>query len=297
MARFLRGSSPLARHAAVLCVSLAALAVPVGGGVIDIGASSESTRLRTLADLPGAVNDCVVGAAPDACPGLRLGWQPAVDPAVAQAAAASPETAQTVAAVEQPAPETEAPAIDWPTMEVRPGDTLFGLAIWFGISPWDLAAFNGLDMDGLIVIGQALAIPVPPEEFSVPPEPVPLYVSGLEEEVAEPPPASALVAVPAPTPAPTPPPTPFSGTQNDVINAICSLPWPCDQMVRVAYCESGLNPNAYNPAGYYGLFQINYMFDGWNDPWTNSRVAYEQKYLPAAARGDALSPWPLCRYA
>jgi hypothetical protein len=68
-------------------------------------------------------------------------------------------------------------------------------------------------------------------------------------------------------------------------------------MVRIAYCESGLNPNSFNPAGYYGLFQINYSFDGWNDPWTNARVAYEQKYLPALARGDALAPWPVCRYA
>jgi hypothetical protein len=66
-------------------------------------------------------------------------------------------------------------------------------------------------------------------------------------------------------------------------------------MIRIAYCESGLNPNAVNGAGYWGLFQIDYMFDGWNDPWTNSRVAYEQKYLPALARGDPYSPWPKCR--
>ena len=29
-----------------------------------------------------------------------------------------------------------------------------------------------------------------------------------------------------------------------------------DDMLRVATCESGLNPYAYNPAGWYGLFQF-----------------------------------------
>lgn len=94
------------------------------------------------------------------------------------------------------------------------------------------------------------------------------------------------------TPSPTPPP--FSGSADDVIAAICSLPWPCDQMVGIAMCESGLIPSAYNPAGYYGLFQINFSFEGWDDPLINSQVAYEQKYLPALAAGDGLSAWSNC---
>ena len=104
-------------------------------------------------------------------------------------------------------------------------------------------------------------------------------------------PAPVAVAAAVETPSPTPP---FSGTADDVIAAICSLPWPCDQMVGVAMCESGLVPSAYNPAGYYGLFQINFSFEGWDDPLINSQVAYEQKYLPALAAGDGLSAWPNC---
>lgn len=298
MPRFFRGSSPLARHTAVLCVSLAAVLIPLGGGAIDLPVSHPSARFRTVADLPGAVNGCYVGATQDACPGLKLGWQPAVASA---GKIQSDDARESLAAMSQVVPpEPEAETIDWPSMEVRPGDTLFGLATWFGVSPWDIAAFNGIDIDGLLIIGQTLWIPVVPAEFIIPPEPA-LYVSadvGTDAQggtrAVEPGPA--LAPVPAPTPAP-PAPLPFTGTQDDVIAAICAMPWPCDQMVRIAYCESGLNPNSVNPAGYYGLFQINYMFDGWNDPWVNARVAYEQKYLPALAHGDALSPWPLCRHA
>jgi hypothetical protein len=83
-----------------------------------------------------------------------------------------------------------------------------------------------------------------------------------------------------------------------VIAAICSLPWPCEQMVRIARCESGLNPRAMNPAGYYGLFQIDTAIAGWDDPATNASYAYYNKYLPAQRNGgDGLSPWPHCRYA
>ncbi len=57
------------------------------------------------------------------------------------------------------------------------------------------------------------------------------------------------------------------------------------QANRVAACESGGNPNAVNPSGYYGLFQLskywhestaNSMGYSWNqilDPYVNARVA------------------------
>ena len=89
----------------------------------------------------------------------------------------------------------------------------------------------------------------------------------------------------------TPPP---SG--GDVVAIICALPWPCEQMVAIAACESGLNPSSYSPAGYYGLFQISYAFPGWDDPVINAQVAYEQKYLPALAAGNGFSPWRNCTY-
>jgi hypothetical protein len=95
-----------------------------------------------------------------------------------------------------------------------------------------------------------------------------------------------------------PPATPYvPPSSSDVVAAICSFPWPCDQMVRIASCESGLNPGSVNPVGYYGLFQIDHQFPGWDDAYTNASVAYYEKYLPSLARGgDGLSPWPVCRY-
>jgi LysM repeat protein len=168
-------------------------------------------------------------------------------------------------------------------MEVRPGDTLSDLAQWFGVSARSIAAANGAGVEDFIQIGDMLVIPVAESEFVMPPEPAP--------------PTDPPTPAPEPTIVITPTPTPFvvSGPQ-DVIDAICSFPWPCDQMVRIATCESGLNPNAFNPAGYYGLFQINHEFDGWNDPLVNSKVAYETKYLPALSGGDPFVAWPACRH-
>lgn len=55
--------------------------------------------------------------------------------------------------------------------------------------------------------------------------------------------------------------------------------------LSVVQCESGMNPNAYNPNGYYGLFQLSKYFHertansmgySWSqifDPYVNARVA------------------------
>jgi soluble lytic murein transglycosylase-like protein len=64
----------------------------------------------------------------------------------------------------------------------------------------------------------------------------------------------AKVAVAAPPPGPPP----SAGTIEAIIYAAAkkygvSYPW----MLKIARCESGLNPRAYNPAGpYIGLFQF-----------------------------------------
>lgn len=205
--------------------------------------------------------------------------------------AVSPPAAATEAAASPSVPATPIPE-PLPTMVVRPGDTLVALAQWFGITPFDIAATNGFPVDDYLQIGAVLAIPVSQADFAMPPEPQ-TAVAAAEEEAPAP--------TPAPAPQPTPPPvTPapyIPPSSEQVIAAICSLPWPCEKMVRIASCESGLNPRALNPAGYYGLFQISNFIDGWDDPVINATFAYEYKYLPALARGgDGLSPWPVCRY-
>ena len=67
-----------------------------------------------------------------------------------------------------------------------------------------------------------------------------------------------------------------------------------DYLVSVAMCESGLNPSAYNGAGYHGLFQFDeqtwgaYGYGSIWDPSAQSRTAAR---LIAAGEG---SRWPNC---
>lgn len=209
--------------------------------------------------------------------------------------AATPEADDSSRARAAEATEAHEP---WGAMAIRPGDTLIALANWFGVTPFEIAVMNGAAVDDYLVIGQTLIVPVPESEFVIPPEP----------DVPEP----TLVPVSTPMPLPeTPPPVAAappdlpaapapSGqtwTKEEVVEAICSLPWPCETMVAIAACESGLRPDAFNPAGYYGLFQINHAFEGWDNPWTNAQVAYYEKYLPMLEwGGDGLAPWPVCRH-
>jgi hypothetical protein len=152
-----------------------------------------------------------------------------------------------------------------------------------------------VSVDDYLQIDEVLAIPVPAAGFSLPPDPnvVAVLPAAEPEPVSEPDPVAE--PTPPPTPEPTPPPVYVPPTGDEVVAAICSLPWPCDQMVRIASCESGLNPRAVNPAGYWGLFQVSEQIAGWDDPLTNATYAYYSKYAPAAARGDPLTPWPVCR--
>lgn len=237
---------------------------------------------------------------PDMSAVFALGTRPTAesDDSVEQAATPTPTPAPEPEPEPQPTPEP----VEWATMEVRPGDSLIALAAWFGVSPFDIAVFNGMAVDDYLIIGQTLWIPVPVQEFVLPPEAVteePPAVVAQPDPVPQQPPAAIIAPpAPAPAPAPTPPPSSGSWTKEEVVQAICSLPWDCEKMVAVAACESGLRPNAYNPLGYYGLFQINYQFPGWDDPWVNASVAYHDKYLPSLNwSGNGLAPWPVCQYA
>ena len=84
-------------------------------------------------------------------------------------------------------------------------------------------------------------------------------------------------------------------TRSEIEALICSFDWPCAQALRVARCESTLNPRAYS-RGNYGLMQINAVHSrrvGGNlealyDPETNLRVAFqiwsEQGWSPWGCR-------------
>lgn len=278
------------RHGVVLGLAILAVALPVATG--SGGSGSPQTADTAWMDpivwspeareLAFSAAFCTNRACGDYSGDASAVAAPTPTP-VPQARAASTTSTPV------PTPEPE----PWATMVVRPGDTLLDLAIWFGIKPGDIAAVNGIGIGDFLVIGETLVIPVPQSQFVHPPEPALVLADDVLEGAegatfAEPLPEPVVIETPSPTP------PPFSGTADEVIAAICSLPWPCDQMVGVAMCESGLVPSAHNPAGYYGLFQINFSFEGWDDPFINSQVAYEQKYLPALAAGDGLSAWPHC---
>jgi soluble lytic murein transglycosylase-like protein len=106
---------------------------------------------------------------------------------------------------------------------------------------------------------------------------------------AQPAPATAQPAPPArapraPAPKPPPPPAPApAGSIQGIITAAFSplgsaaVTW----ALRVAKCESGYNPNAVGPGGYYGLFQFSastwrttpYGGQSWFDPVANANAA------------------------
>ncbi len=71
---------------------------------------------------------------------------------------------------------------------------------------------------------------------------------------------------------------------------VCSYDWDCSWALSVIACESGGNPNAYNPAGpYVGLFQILDPSRSLFDPAANIAAAYEkyQRQGPRAWRACA----------
>ena len=100
-----------------------------------------------------------------------------------------------------------------------------------------------------------------------------------------PPPTPAATPIPAPRPAPkakpsntAPIPASWSGDVTSIIMDAAAR-WGVDGnwMVRIAHCESGLRPNAYNPRGpYYGLFQFlmsTFTHNGGSNIWDPSDQA------------------------
>ena len=119
---------------------------------------------------------------------------------------------------------------------------------------------------------------------------------------------------PAATPEPTPPPTPTPEAVVAVAPAaeVAAPPAPAGSITAIIYaaaaeyglsgtyllsvaaCESGLNPSAVNPAGYYGLFQFSsgtWAANGYGsiyDPVAQARTAARMIAAGGASR------WPNC---
>jgi hypothetical protein len=102
-----------------------------------------------------------------------------------------------------------------------------------------------------------------------------------------PPPPPPPVRAAASTPVPAPP---VSADRASILAIIGSYSWNFDEAVAVAVCESGLNPNARNPSGATGLFQIIGGNPAMFDPATNVAAAWA-KYQDGVRRGNRWYHW------
>jgi plastocyanin/LysM repeat protein len=96
------------------------------------------------------------------------------------------------------------------TYVVRPGDNLFRIGLRFGVSPYTIAAFNGVRNPNLIFVGMRLAIPCASKYASpAQPAPAPGYPPAQPSPLPNypSPQPSPSPGYPPTQPSPTPPPT------------------------------------------------------------------------------------------
>jgi hypothetical protein len=115
--------------------------------------------------------------------------------------------------------------------------------------------------------------------------------------VAEPP-LDHLPAQPAPAPAPAPAPEPAPAVyqpQTEIERLLCSKPWDCAAIVRIARCESNFRPDAVG-AGSYGLLQIQAsvwagFFPRFWETWMIAAVNIEMAWVIYQRAGHSFRPW------
>ena len=152
------------------------------------------------------------------------------------------------------------------------GDTLSGIGSRYGRSWPLLASYNHVSNPNLIYVAQTLCIPAQGAVGSVPvqiqaPDSTTSTSTPVQQPVQQP-----VQRVQPVQPVQTQQPVQPVKTQQPVqpvqtqqpVQASGSIPAMIDQVfgaygpaaINIARCESGLNPNAYNPSGAMGLFQI-----------------------------------------
>lgn len=129
--------------------------------------------------------------------------------------------------------------------------------------------------------GEQAATPQPTPTQAAPPPAAPTPAVAAE---------AAVVPVETPTPEPlAQPATVFQAPADGIEAIICALPWPCEEALAVARCESGTDMNGRLDGNWatngihYGLFQISAIhadrfpnfYDSWMDPATNAGWAYQ----------------------
>lgn len=106
---------------------------------------------------------------------------------------------------------------------------------------------------------------------------------------------------PKPTPTPTPTPTaekPDPATGGSVVEIITAAAerhgLSGDYLVGIAECESGLDPNAYNSAGYHGLFQFDSTTWAEFGEGSITDPAAQAEAAAALIAAGQSSRWPVC---
>jgi hypothetical protein len=86
-----------------------------------------------------------------------------------------------------------------------------------------------------------------------------------------------------------------SGSLTDIVyNAATAYGVSPDYMYALAMCESTMNPNAYNPAGYHGLFQFDHQtWAAFGEGPIYDPVAQSQTAAQLIAAGET-ERWPNC---
>lgn len=138
------------------------------------------------------------------------------------------------------------------TYNVVSGDTLTAIAVRQGVNWPALASYNRITNPDLIFVGQTLCIPTQKAAKAAP-------VQGQQNS------ASSIVPLVAAA---------SNGSVVVMINQVFGAYAP--GAIAVATCESGLNPNAYNPSGAAGVFQI------MPGTWASTSQAGQSVYNAAA---------------
>ena len=162
------------------------------------------------------------------------------------------------------------------TITVVPGDTLAEIASAEGSSVTAIAAANDIADPDLIYAGSTLTIPSGDG-------------SGAAPSAS---PSTSSSSTSSSTSAATPS---YGGSVEDIIySAAAEYGVDGGYMVAIANCESGLNPRAVSPAGYYGLFQFDQQT--WAEYGSGSiydPVAQARATARLISMGQS-SRWPNC---
>lgn len=132
---------------------------------------------------------------------------------------------------------------------VKSGDTLSGIGATYHTSYQAIAQVNNISNANLIFPGQRFCIPANGSTYTP--------VQGTQQAPASTTPAPVTHAVTTPAPAPVAPSSSVTGMIEQIFGD------DAPEALNIARCESGLNPNAYNPTSIggshaAGVFQILY---------------------------------------